>query len=239
MCIIYFSTHTGCTHSHLLGAWNCGLNCANDARHTFYVENNGFDCSTCVFLRGEELDPDVNPLQYYAPLFGGEMTRHGQEENKMGHDEQEEYSERGYEDETASHPERVYKALSDPDSLSSAWRASPPAPHHFAYSPTPPSAQHSKPYQHHVASQYPDSSLTIHLEPPITPHNIHALSPQMTPRTAAHRNLVTAQLRQLPQVQGPVVHPMNQCQMVQNPQGDYSLVPHWMANPGTQGWGTQ
>jgi hypothetical protein len=61
----------------------------------------------------------------------------------------------------------------------------------------------------------------------------------MTPRTAAHRDLVTAQLNQLPQVQGPVVHTMNQCQMVQNPQGDYSLLPHWMTNPGTQGLGKQ
>jgi hypothetical protein len=238
MCIIYFAAHTGCTHSHLLGAWSCGLNCANDARHTFYLDNSGFDCPTCVFPPGEELDPHVNSVQYYAPLFGGEMTRQ-RKENGMGHDEHEEYNERGYEDETAPGPERGYKALSDPDSLRSEWRAYPPAAEHFAYSPAPTSAHPSTPFQHHAAAQYPDYSPTTHLEPPVTPHNNHVLSPQMTPRTAAHRDLVTAQLRQLPQVQGPVVHSMNQCQMVQNPQGNYSLLPHWMTNPGTQGWGTQ
>jgi hypothetical protein len=159
----------------------------------------------------------------------------------MGHGEArpfEEYQE-GREEQTVSGPERGYKALSDPDSLRSEWRASPPAAQHFAYSPAPSSAYSSTPLQHYVAAQYPDYSPTTHLEPSVTPHNNHALSPQMTPRTAAHRDLVTAQLRQLPQVQGPVVHPMNQCQMVQNPQGDFSLVPYWMAGPGAQGWGAQ
>jgi hypothetical protein len=203
-----------------------------------------------VFLRGEELDQHVNSVQYYAPLFGGEMTRQRQEENGMGHDEHEEYNERGYEDKTASGPERGYKALSDPDSLRSEWRASPPTAQHFAYSPAPTSAYTSTPFQNHVAAQYADYSpstppqhhLAVKQSPlqaPGTPHNNHASSRQMTPRTAAHRDLVTAQLKQLPQVQGPVVHTMNQCQMVQNPQGDYSLLPHWMTNPGTQGLGTQ
>jgi hypothetical protein len=238
MCIIYFAAHTGCTHSHLLGAWNCGLNCPNDSRHTFYLDNNGFDCTTCVFLRGEELDPDVNPVEYYAPLFGGEKTRREQKGDGMGYSQDNMYEQGPLsysEEEQGGNDERVYKALSDPDSLRSKWRATPPTTQHFAYSPAPTSAQASTPYQNNVVAQYPGYSPSKHLEPPVTPHNQYVLSPRMTPRTAAHRDLVRDQLRQLavaPQTQALAPPPMNQLYPVglfENPQGDYSLMPQWMA----------
>jgi hypothetical protein len=111
MCIIYFATHTSCTHSHLLGAWNCGLNCPADARHTFYLDNNGFECQTCVFLRGEELDPDINPVEYYPPLFGVEGQRYGEGYNWDAGCGEREGKERA-----------KYKCLSDPESARSEWK---------------------------------------------------------------------------------------------------------------------
>jgi hypothetical protein len=200
-----------------------------------------------VFLRGEELDPDVNPVEYYAPGFGGEMAQQGQERDGMGYSQDNIYEQDpvSYSDEKrGENAERVYKALSDPDSLRSEWRASPPTTQHFAYSPAPTSAHASTPYQNDVVAQYPDYSPMTHLEPPGTPHNQYALSPQMTPRMAAHRDLVRDHLRHLavaPQIQVPVIPPMNQVHpmgLFQNPQGDYSPMPHWMAraqHPGPQG----
>jgi hypothetical protein len=84
MCIVYFASYTSCTHSHLLGAWNCSLNCPTDARHTLYLDDDGFDCQTCVFLRGEELDPDIMPVEYYPPIFGGVGVSVGVERMVVG-----------------------------------------------------------------------------------------------------------------------------------------------------------
>jgi hypothetical protein len=253
MCIIYFASHTTCTHSHLLGAWNCGLNCPTDARHTFYLDNNGFECSTCVFLRGEELDPDVNPVEYYPPppVFGNDQEVQGNdggefEEQGVSEEDQTTYSEGGYVMNGADR-EATYKALSDPDSLRSEWRAIPPAPQHYAYSPTPASTHHSTPFQHHVTAQQTDFSPIAHPETsdayPTTPNNIHALSPQMTPGTAAHRNLVRDQLRNLavqPRAQTPLMPAHVQAPMGQfhGPEGGYGFGP-WMATagpPGPPGW---
>jgi hypothetical protein len=206
---------------------------------------------TCVFLRGEELDPDVNLVEYYAPRPGGDMAQQGQQADGMGYslDNMYEQGPMSYsEEEQGGNGKRVYKALSDPDSLRSEWRASPPTTQHFAYSPAPTSAHASTPYQNDAVAQYPDYSPETQLEPPGTPHNQYALSPQMTPRTAAHRDLVRDQLRQLavaPQTQVRATAPMNQFHpmgLFQNPQGDYSLMPHWIASgphSGSQEWKPQ
>jgi hypothetical protein len=246
MCSIYFASHTTCTHSHLLGAWNCGLNCPTDARHMFYLDNNGFQCSTCVFLRGEELDPDVNPVEYYPPppVFGDDHDVPSDEGEE--YEDQTTYSEGGHELEGGDR-EATYKALSDPDSLRSEWRANPPAQKHYAYPPAPASAQYSTRSQNQVSAQKPNfSPIPRHETPdayPATPRNTFSPSPQMTPGTAAHRNLVRDQLRNLavqPPAQTPAmsVHvppPMGQ---FHGPEGGYGFGP-WMATagpPGPPGW---
>jgi hypothetical protein len=159
MCIIYFASHHGCDHHHFLGAWNCGINCPTDGRHTLHLNNNGYDCQTCVFLGSVELDPDIIPVEYYPPLFDTDKLKeaHGKEE------------ERGDKDYVAS-----AASLSDPDSLTSEWRYDPStAPQHDSY---------LTPLEH-------ETNPTV---------LNHTLSSPVTPKTAAHRNLVQNQLNNLP-----------------------------------------
>jgi hypothetical protein len=82
MCIIYFASHQTCDHRHFLGAWNCGLNCPTNSRHTFHLEDKGFECQTCVFLHGKALDPDINPVTYYPPRFDTDKLPEEEEEPK-------------------------------------------------------------------------------------------------------------------------------------------------------------
>ncbi|KAF1920707.1 hypothetical protein BDU57DRAFT_534460 [Ampelomyces quisqualis] len=103
MCIVYFASHSSCTHNHLIGAWNCGLNCPTDSHNTFYLDEGGYDCSTCQFLGGEELDPDIVPVQYYPPLFDPAEDQREKEEEAL-------YTE-------------DHKALSDADSETGFWCA--------------------------------------------------------------------------------------------------------------------
>lgn len=108
MCIIFFSSHSSCTHTHLLSTWPCGLNCSTSARHTFYLAEPGYDCSTCTFLHGEEFDPDVVPVEYYSPLFDPVKDEEKREREKR------EIQEALYAEDD--------KALSDPESETEYWR---------------------------------------------------------------------------------------------------------------------
>jgi hypothetical protein len=162
MCIIYFAFHQACNHHHFLGAWNCGLNCPTNSRHIFHLEDSGFDCHTCVVLRGETLDPDINTVAYYPPRFDtNELPR-------------EEGKPKDYVISTAS--------LSDPDSLTSEW-------------------------QYNFADML-DDGCAGYVQQDVCPAVLqdNYVQPQMTPRTAAHRNLVQDQLKKLPFV-GHAVQP--------------------------------
>jgi hypothetical protein len=179
MCIVYFASHPTCTHYHILGAWNCSLSCPTDTRHTFYITDNGFTCSVCDFLGGRELDPDKNPVEYYSPLFDLDEAKEdmkGVQKNKRAG--------------TAGQEERPnldidvedYKALSDPDSLTSEWRRT--------LSP-------SSPYENDELAQH-FTQAGSHFFQATPQHPIHRdATPDTTPRTAAHRTLVQEQLDKL------------------------------------------
>jgi hypothetical protein len=192
MCIIYFSVHAPCTHSHLLGALNCGLNCPTDTRHTFYLDDNGFECQTCVFLGCEEVDPNVVPVQYYAPLSGVEVGK-GQEQEEE--EEGGEYGEEpyckdgdGFDAEEEGKRNSEHKDISDPESLCSEWRNEmrnlyTSQRYDYEYSPT---LQHCRTTRHHETT--PEHCTAAQ----------HDATLQMTPRSAAHRDLVRDQLKKLP-----------------------------------------
>jgi hypothetical protein len=80
MCITYFASHAYCSHVHLFGAIECGLNCATNQRHTFHIDDNGHLCETCIFLCGAMLDPDEVPVQFNPPQFGNDELLEWDEE---------------------------------------------------------------------------------------------------------------------------------------------------------------
>jgi hypothetical protein len=187
MCIIYFAVHRTCNHYHFLGCGNCSLDCTTDARHTFLLDDNGFECATCVFLRGEELDPEVAPVAYYPPLFDVDKLPKKEEKQK------------GYVPSAAS--------LSDLDSETSEWRRDADADEvevevnagceerdrfttqvqQDTYTPTRHVQQDVlTPTRHVQQNAYSPA-----------PQNTFPY-PQVTPKTAAHRNLIHDQLKTLP-----------------------------------------
>jgi hypothetical protein len=185
MCIVYFASHPSCTHYLILGAWNCSLNCPTDTRHTFYITDSGFTCSACDFLGSKELDPDKNPVAYYPPMFGVEKAR--EDGREMRAEKEAKEGRLGVEDGEGSGEVKGvrggYKALSDVDSLTSEWRCSPS-----------PSSLHNNESAHHF------TPAGLHPFPPqATPeHPVNrGATPDMTPRTAAHRTLVQEQLDKL------------------------------------------
>jgi hypothetical protein len=113
MCITFFSSHPTCTHTDLLGAWNCGLNCPNSTRHTFHLTSPGYSCSTCAFLHGDELDPDIVPVEYYAPPMDPEEDRREREGREKKDEEERVKLEEKMERE---------KELSDCESETEYWR---------------------------------------------------------------------------------------------------------------------
>jgi hypothetical protein len=167
MCIIYFASYQGCDHLSFLGSFNCSLNCPTGTRHTFHIEDSGGACQTCIFLRKEELDPDIVPVKWNASTHEPNVRKFRHVHSNIAQDvpkhqsmeesHTEEITALGYEPTTAS--------LSDPDSLTSEWR------------------------------QDLTSPLPVRKEPPAPADQ--AQPPEMTPRTAAHRSLVQDQLKKL------------------------------------------
>jgi hypothetical protein len=198
MCIIYLAAHSACNHHHFLGCGNCSLNCPTDARHTFLLDDSGFECATCVFLRGAELDPDIVPVTYYPPLF---------DVDKLPKEEEQ----KGYVPSAAS--------LSDPDSETSEWRRNgdeveeekagygegdrfTEQVQQDAHTPTLRVQQDTpRPMQQDTYTpRAQQEAYTPHVQQNAyspAPQNTF-LYPQMTPKTAAHRNLVHNQLKTLP-----------------------------------------
>jgi hypothetical protein len=179
MCIVYFASHPSCTHYHILGAWNCSLDCPIDTRHTFYITDSGFTCSACDFLGSKELDPEKNPVAYYPPMFQVEKAREDRREMRAEKGVKEGIS--GRQDDEGVRGD--YKALSDVDSLTGEWRRSPT-----------PSSLHNNESAHHF------TPVGLHPFPPqATPRHTadRGATPDTTPRTAAHRTLVQEQLDKL------------------------------------------
>lgn len=200
MCIVYFASHSGCTHHHILGAWNCTLNCSTASRHTFYLSDNEDACLTCVYLRGEELDPDIHPVKYYAPLFDNHKLKAELREVKREEQENRAKGKREVEDDDNERGDEVvrdYKALSDPESLTSEWRQNDDYPAAFHDNQHP--ASHHKDEVYTSPAQHIFTPTTLH---PTPHHNTYSLTPNVatpdtTPRTAAHRTLVQEQLDKL------------------------------------------
>jgi hypothetical protein len=134
-----------------------------------------------VFLRGEELDPDINPVEYYPPLFGVEGQRYGEGYNWDAGCGEREGKERA-----------KYKCLSDPESARSEWKDETHTVPQYGNN-------YSAMSQHHPATPHHDA--TTPGRHPATQHDSSSLTPQTTPRTAAHRRLVKDQLKKL-SVQG-------------------------------------
>jgi hypothetical protein len=173
MCIVFFASHTHCAHHHFLGAWNCNLNCPTSARHTFHLQGSEYDCQTYVFLQCDEIDPDVVPVEYYAPLFDvDKLVKDAEEQVKEEMEGRSEVTGKG-------HRMGDYKALSDPESLTSEWREEPDP-----ISSTEWTALSNTAYatpEHHSAPIRPLGDATA----------------ETMSRVAAHRNLVKEQLEKL------------------------------------------
>lgn len=170
MCIVYFASHTTCAHHHLLGAYNCTLNCPTSTRHTFYLRGHEYDCQTCTFLQGNQIDPNIVPVTYYPPLFDADKLAAGDAEREK---EDAVVAEQESENEEKHDVEgNDYKALSDPDSETSEWRQDDESEFQF---------------ESGKGQEWAAPGNRMHPPPP-TPS---------TPRTKAHRHLVREQLEKL------------------------------------------
>jgi len=169
MCIVYFASHTNCAHHHFLGAYNCTLNCPTSTRHTFYLRGHEYDCQTCTFLQGDQIDPDIVPVSYYSPLFDADKLAAEEEEREKEAAVAGQASEK---EQVYDEQDNNYKALSDPDSDTSEWRQD--------------DDDFDLQFESGKGQEWAAPGNRMHPPPPPS-----------TPRTNAHRHLVREQLEKL------------------------------------------
>jgi hypothetical protein len=150
MCIMFFMSHYDGPRQHCLGSQHCAhTDCPGtfEGHHKYLLEESRFDCSECLAKDGIEMDPDINPVQYYPPIPHFEIQYvegkgwvkvdkdgDAKDMEKGAADEQEhavpEQADAGGQNEEKEHGGTrdyapSFASLSDCDSVTSHWRLDP------------------------------------------------------------------------------------------------------------------
>jgi hypothetical protein len=65
MCITYLVRHQNCDQEDRLGSFHCGLGCASDRHHTFYLyESSVNGCLDCEGLSEKRSDSKLMPVRW-------------------------------------------------------------------------------------------------------------------------------------------------------------------------------
>ncbi|CAN9139568.1 unnamed protein product [Alternaria alternata] len=227
MCIMFFISHYDGPREHFLCQYHCAhTDCPGtfEAHQKYLLEESRLDCSECLAKDGDQVDPDIVPVQYYpaTPHFEIEyvegkgwvkVCEQGGVKDARRTKVQEDGEDDDQDDDRYAHS---FASLSDCDSVTSHWRLDPT----FA-SPVRPTAATTKgkspapPYQGLSTMEEAYETRSPH-EPPHEMTKVCEVSyesvspgpePSQTilqespfgdsPNTIEHRNLVNRQLATL------------------------------------------
>lgn len=160
MCITLFAENEGCDHKQYIDTCHCGLQCPVDQIHLFCLGYNGIElCTDCASLESEELDPDINPVQWQpctmdengnriehnAPVVVEEPSGSLVVEESVPSEDSQPHAYRASAGTISSrHPyQPSHASLSDPESETSNWRQESAAEYIIPPQPydTPPQAR--------------------------------------------------------------------------------------------------
>ncbi|KAL1799873.1 hypothetical protein ACET3X_000215 [Alternaria dauci] len=132
MCIMFFMSHYDGPREHFLGSHHCAhIDCPGtfEAHQKYRLEESRLDCSECLAEDGDEVDPDIVPVQYYPPIPHFEIEYvEGKGWVKVCEQDGEEGKERGTAENDQEEGQddgryaRSFASLSDCDSVTSHWR---------------------------------------------------------------------------------------------------------------------
>ena len=136
MCIMFFISHYDGPREHFLCQYHCAhTDCPGtfEAHQKYLLEESRLDCSECLAKDGDQVDPDIVPIQYYpaTPHFEIEYVEgkgwvkvceqggvNGTGKTKVQEDEEED-------DQDDGRYAHSFASLSDCDSVTSHWRLDP------------------------------------------------------------------------------------------------------------------
>jgi hypothetical protein len=135
MCIIFFISHYDGPREHFLFQYHCAhTDCPGtfEAHQKYLLEESRLDCSDCLAKDGDQVDPDIIPVQYYPATPHSEIEyvegkgwvkvceqdgAKGAGRNKVQEDEDDDQDDGRY--------AHSFASLSDCDSVTSHWRLDP------------------------------------------------------------------------------------------------------------------
>ncbi|CAN9139930.1 unnamed protein product [Alternaria alternata] len=136
MCIMFFISHYDGPREHFLCQYHCAhTDCPGtfEAHQKYLLEESRLDCSECLAKDGDQVDPDIVPVQYYPSIPHSEIEDvegkgwvkvceqggvNGTGKTKVQEDEDED-------DQDDGRYAHSFASLSDCDSVTSHWRLDP------------------------------------------------------------------------------------------------------------------
>ncbi|CAN9221202.1 unnamed protein product [Alternaria alternata] len=136
MCIMFFISHYDGPREHFLCQYHCAhTDCPGtfEAHQKYLLEESRLDCSECLAKDGDQVDPDIVPVQYYpaTPHFEIEyvegkgwvkVCEQGGVKDARRTKVQEDGEDDDQDDDRYAHS---FASLSDCDSVTSHWRLDP------------------------------------------------------------------------------------------------------------------
>ncbi|CAN9082808.1 unnamed protein product [Alternaria sp. RS040] len=223
MCIMFFTSHYDGPREHFLCQYHCAhTDCPGtfEAHQKYLLEESRLECSECLAKDGDQVDPDIVPVQYYPPIPHFEIEyvegKGWVKVCEQGGVEGTGRTEVQEDDQDDGHYAHSFASLSDCDSVTSHWRLDPIFPPPICStatttngkSPAPPSqglptmeeayetrSPHEPPHEMTKVCEVSYESVSPGPEPSQT---ILRESPfGDSPNTIEHRNLVNRQLATL------------------------------------------
>ncbi|KAG9192762.1 hypothetical protein G6011_11496 [Alternaria panax] len=228
MCIAFFMSHYDGPREHFVSSYHCAyIDCPGifESHQKYRLEESRLGCSECLAKDGNQVDPDIIPVEYYPPIAhfdiqyveGKDWVKFCEQGDVNGADNarntKHDAEDDGEDDGRYAHS---FASLSDCDSVTSHWRLDPT----FASRVHPVAAATKK--KSHVPL-YQESAITEETYETRSPHeppyemiqvrevSYESASPAQEPRqparlelpfgdspnTLEHRNLVNQQLATL------------------------------------------